>query len=111
MSPDMEKKNAIGIFHKSQNAKEVLCGLMWREDRDISKAVIFYVHRGAPNDAMKLSGSEILKLESSFFSTSESYIPYHRVFRIDYSGKTIFERPGTPARPARQLKQKPRRRR
>ena len=92
------------------NAKEVLSELKWREGRGLSKAIIFYVHRGAPSDTMKISGSEILKLESSFFSTSESSIPYHRVFRIDYSGETIFERPGTPARPARQLKPRLRRR-
>lgn len=109
MTPDPKKNNVIGDFQARQtNAKEVLSELKWRDDRDLSKAIVFYVHRGAPNDTMILSGSEITKLEASFFSTSESSIPYHRVFRIDYCGKVIFERPGTPATSARQRRQKPR---
>lgn len=74
------------------NAKDVLDELKWRKDRDISRAIIFYVHRGAPDDQAVISGTEITHLESSFFHTSEASIPYHRIFRIDYDGQTIFQR-------------------
>ena len=74
------------------NAKDVLNGLKWREDRDLAKAMIFYVHRGAPNDEKHISGEDVQELGSSFFSTLEATIPYHRIFRIDYEELTIFER-------------------
>lgn len=74
--------------------KDVLNELKWREDRDIAKAIIFYVHRGAPKDEKCIDGKEIRELGSSFFSTFEATIPYHRIFRIEYEGTAIFERPG-----------------
>jgi hypothetical protein len=74
------------------NAKDVLSELKWRNDRDLDDAIIHYVHRGAPNDVKAVPGSEIQDLESSFFSTFEAMIPYHRIFRIDYQDSVIFER-------------------
>jgi uncharacterized protein (UPF0248 family) len=75
------------------NAKDVLNELKWRENRKLVKATIYYVHRGAPNGERLISGEEIKELGSSFFSTTDATIPYHRIFRIEYEGKTIFERP------------------
>ena len=75
------------------NAKDVLNELKLREDRDLALATIFYVHRGAPNDEKVISGTEITELDTSFFSTVEAMIPYHRIFRIDYENIIIFERP------------------
>lgn len=72
--------------------REILNELKWREDRNISKAEIWYVHRGAPNDTMIISGNEILDLEHSFMVLSEASIPYHRIFKIVYEGEVIFER-------------------
>lgn len=72
--------------------KEILNELKWREDRDISKAEIWYVHRGAPNDTKIISGKEVLNLEHSFMVLEDASIPFHRIFRIVYEGKVLFER-------------------
>lgn len=82
----------IGIH---MNAKDALNELKWRDDRELAKATIYYVHRGAPNDERQISGEEIKELGSSFFSTMDATIPYHRIFRIEYEGMAIFERPNT----------------
>jgi uncharacterized protein (UPF0248 family) len=74
------------------DAKQVLDELKWRKDRDLANAVIHYVHRGAPNDTRTISGKEILETDASFFTTSESSVPYHRIFRIEYLDTVIFER-------------------
>ena len=74
------------------NARDVLNKLKWHDEFDISKSVIFYVHRGAPGDEMSIAGDEIKGMGTSFFHTEEASIPYHRVFRVEYDGQTIFER-------------------
>ena len=76
--------------------KDILNELKWRSDRDLSKAEIWYVHRGAPNDTRIISGHDIVDLEHSYMVLSEnrllSRIPFHRIFRIVYEGKVIFAR-------------------
>jgi uncharacterized protein (UPF0248 family) len=76
--------------------KDILNELKWRDDRDLLKAEIWYVHRGAPNDTMVISGSEILDIEHSFIVIANARIParipFHRIFKIVYDGKVIFER-------------------
>jgi uncharacterized protein (UPF0248 family) len=74
------------------NAKQVLDELKWRKDRDLANAVIYYIHRGAPDDTKTISGKDILETDASFFTTSESSVPYHRIFRIEHKGAVIFER-------------------
>ncbi|UCG70307.1 MAG: DUF504 domain-containing protein [Thermoplasmata archaeon] len=72
--------------------REILNELKWRDDRDISKAEIWYVHRGAPNDTKIISGDEIRAFEHSFMVLEEAKIPYHRIFKIVYDDNVIFER-------------------
>lgn len=72
--------------------REILNELRWRDDRDISKTEIWYVHRGAPNDTMIVSGEGIVELEHSFMVLGDASIPYHRIFKIIYDGDVIFER-------------------
>lgn len=72
--------------------KEILNELKWRDDRDISKAEIWYIHRGAPNDTMIVTGEKIVDLEHSFMVLEEASIPYHRIFKIIYNKEVIFER-------------------
>ena len=74
------------------DAKDILNELKWRENRELDEATIYYVDQGAPNDEKIITGLDIQDMEASFFSTSEAMIPYHRIFRIEYDGKTIFER-------------------
>lgn len=72
--------------------RDILNELRWRDDRDLSKADIWYVHRGAPNDTMIISGDAVVKLEHSFMILEESSIPYHRIYKIIYNNEVIFER-------------------
>ena len=72
--------------------KEILNELKWRDDRDFSLTEIWYIHRGAPNDTMIVTGEDIVELEHSFMVLAESSIPYHRIFKIVYDGDVIFQR-------------------
>jgi len=74
------------------NPRDVLNELKWRENYKIEDAMIWYVHRGAPDDTKIIPGSDIVKLGKSFIETREAMIPYHRVFKIVYKNKTIFQR-------------------
>ncbi len=74
--------------------REVLNRLKWTEGESLDGAVIWYVHRGAPGDVMSIPGSEILSLGPGFFEKEDASIPYHRILRIEYRGRIIFEKPG-----------------
>jgi uncharacterized protein len=74
------------------NPRIVLNELKWKEEFDINFAEIWYVHRGAPNNIKIITGRDIINLEKSFMKTNTSMIPYHRIIRIVYKNKIIFER-------------------
>ena len=74
------------------NPRDILNKLKWKEDRDIASSEIWYVHRGAKNDTKIISGKDVVKLEKTFMQTNTAMIPYHRIFKITYDGKTIFKR-------------------
>ena len=74
------------------NPRDVLNELKWRENLDLEKAEIWYIHRGAPNDTKIISGKDIVKLGKSFMQTTTAMIPYHRIFKITYKGDIIFKR-------------------
>ena len=74
------------------NPRDILNELKWKQDYDLNKAEIWYIHRGAPNDTKIISGGEIVKLEKSFMKTTTAMIPYHRIFKILYDEKIIFRR-------------------
>jgi uncharacterized protein (UPF0248 family) len=72
-------------------AKEVLNKIKW--SKDIKKAEIWYLHRGAPNDTMIISGKDIVSLRHSFMDLKDgTMIPYHRILKIFYDGKLVWER-------------------
>lgn len=62
---------------------------------DFSKASVEYVNRGAPGDRSTVQGDRILKLEQGGMEIESekgtTFIPYHRVRRIDYDGRTMWE--------------------
>ena len=70
--------------------RDILNEIKWT--KDLKKAEIWYVHRGVPNDTKIISGSEIIEIGKSFIDTTTATIPHHRVFKIVYDGKIIFER-------------------
>ena len=74
------------------NPKVILNKLKWGQNQSLEQAEIWYIHRGAPNDTKIISGKDVLKLEKSFMQTTSAMIPYHRIFKIIYAGKTIFKR-------------------
>ena len=72
--------------------REVLNRLKWTEGESLDEAVVWYIHRGAPGDNMRISGASIRSLGKGFFEKGEASIPYHRILRIDYRGKTLLEK-------------------
>ena len=75
-----------------KNPKIVLNELKWKKEFNLDLAEIWYIHRGAPNDTKIIVGKDILKLEKSFMHTTTAMIPYHRIFKIVYEEKVIFQR-------------------
>ena len=74
------------------NPRVVLNELKWKQDCDFNLAEIWYIHRGAPNDTKIISGKDIIKLQKSFMQTTTAMIPYHRIFKIVYQEKIVFQR-------------------
>lgn len=73
--------------------KDVLNRLKWKEGESLADATIYYVSRGSPGDTASVNGNEIRRIEAFGFELeSGAFIPYHRVNKIDYRGKAIFER-------------------
>jgi len=72
------------------NLRDILNEIKWT--RDLEKAEIWYVHRGAPNNTRILYGKDIVKIEKSFVDTHTASIPFHRIFKIIYEDEILFER-------------------
>jgi len=72
--------------------REILNKIKWTKNRNLKGAKIWYVHRGAPGDTMRIPGESIVSLGQGFFETQETRIPYHRITRIDFEEKTVFRR-------------------
>lgn len=72
--------------------REILNRLRWTPGESLDDALIWYIHRGAPGDCLKVSGSEIRSLGKGFFEMDEASIPYHRILSIDYRGRVLFEK-------------------
>jgi len=74
------------------NPKDILNELKWKGNFGLDDVEIWYVHRGAQNDTKSITGNNVLNLEKSFMQTTSAMIPYHRIFKIIYKNKVIFER-------------------
>jgi len=72
--------------------REILNELKWREDKDISKAEIWYTSRDTAEGFGIITGDELTELGKSFFSTTHATIPFYKIFRIIYDGEVIFDR-------------------
>lgn len=94
-----------------KTVRTVLNELKWRSDRDFSHVEVEYIHRGAPEDLATVSGADIVALEAWMMVIrkhdvpeqlpgrrlvsavpGEAAIPYHRITRVIYDGKTVFDR-------------------
>ncbi|NYT16802.1 MAG: DUF504 domain-containing protein [Methanomicrobiales archaeon] len=60
------------------------------------EVVVCYIDRGAPGDESCVEGVRIRELDSQYMEIESavgvSPIPYHRITRILYAGKTAWER-------------------
>ena len=72
--------------------REILNKIKWDERMDFDQLEVVYLHRGAPNDLKRISGREIVSIGTSFLSLNEAEIPHHRIVKILYEGKVLFER-------------------
>lgn len=74
--------------------RDVLNKLKWHPDMDLDKARVTIRHRGAPGDKLEISGENIRNLGSGFMRIKREdkivRIPYHRILKIESSGKTIW---------------------
>jgi uncharacterized protein len=69
----------------------------WHDSRYVFSGVgVEYVDRGAPGDRSVVSGNDIRVLDSYYFEIASEpgvkYIPYHRIRKLTYNGKTVWER-------------------
>lgn len=78
---------------RSKHPRDMLNEIKWRFD--LSKCRVYYIHRGAPGDAKVVEGSLIKTVDRAFLileGVHEVYIPYHRIFKIEYEGKPVYVR-------------------
>ncbi len=72
--------------------RDILNELKWRKKFAFKDTEIFYIHRGAPKNTKVISGSEVLSIDKTFIRTIDAMIPHHRIFKISYQDKTLFDR-------------------
>jgi uncharacterized protein (UPF0248 family) len=83
---------------RSKHARDMLNEIRWRFD--LRRCRVYYIHRGAPGDARIAEGSAIKSIDRSFLvlagEAQDVFIPYHRIFRIEFDNRIIYERPVRP---------------
>jgi Uncharacterized protein conserved in archaea len=75
---------------EGRHPRPILNEIKWR-GLDMDKCEIEVLHRGAPRNRIIIRGSDI-SLGRSFFTFGETMIPYHRILRVRYDGRTVFSR-------------------
>ena len=70
--------------------RDILNEIKWT--KNLEKVKIWYIHRGALNNTKIISGIKIINIGRSFLETTTATIPYHRIIKILYDDKTIFDR-------------------
>jgi uncharacterized protein (UPF0248 family) len=63
---------------------------------EFNRVSVEYVNRGAPGDKSVVQGDRILKLEQGGMEIDSdkemTFIPYHRIRRLIYDGKIVWEK-------------------
>lgn len=94
-----------GYCPSVQTVRSVLNGLRWRDDRDFALVEVEYLHRGVPGNTRSVRGPDIIELEPWMMvirredmrggpAPGRAAIPYHRILRVRYDGKAVFDRSG-----------------
>lgn len=77
-------------------AREVLNKIKWGGREKLDDVKITIVHRGAPGNRREISGKDIIELGPGFLKVmmpeGETYIPYHRITRIEVCGNLRYEK-------------------
>jgi uncharacterized protein (UPF0248 family) len=81
----------MSIYIKN-NPRLILNQIKWNKKFELEKIIIIYLHRGAPNNTKVIYGEDIKLIGKSFIETYSASIPYHRILKIKYKEKTIFNR-------------------
>uniref|UniRef100_UPI0034E2C20D DUF504 domain-containing protein n=1 Tax=Methanothrix sp. TaxID=90426 RepID=UPI0034E2C20D len=78
-----------------RKSHEILLRLKFDPAYTFEKAVICYTDRGAPGDTSCVVGEEITELAGYYFESRREgavkRIPYHRIKRITYEGRVLWE--------------------
>lgn len=72
--------------------RDTLNELKWRRKYVFNDTKIYYIHRGAPQNTKIITGADILSIDKTFLRTVDAMIPHHRIFKIVYHQKTLFDR-------------------
>jgi uncharacterized protein len=72
--------------------RDILNELKWRKKFVFQDTKIYYIHRGAPNNIKMITGSEVVSIKKTFIETVDAMIPHHRIFKIKYQQKILFDR-------------------
>ncbi len=72
--------------------RKILNEYKWHPDRDFSLIEVHYIDRLNPKGYAILKGEDIVDMGSKFIFTKNGMIPYHRVIRILYKGRIIYEK-------------------
>jgi uncharacterized protein (UPF0248 family) len=70
--------------------RDILNEIKWT--KNLEKVKIWYIYRGALNNTKTISGNDIIGIGRSFLETTTINIPYHRIIKILYDDKIIFNR-------------------
>ncbi|MGQ9787798.1 MAG: DUF504 domain-containing protein [Candidatus Hadarchaeaceae archaeon] len=80
-------------------AREALNKIKWGGEEKLEDVKITIDHRGAPGNKREISGKDILELGSGFIKVmlpeGESYIPYHRITKIELFGQLRYRKKGS----------------
>lgn len=73
--------------------REALNRLRWTGPGSLRGVLIYYRHRGAPQDTAVLRGDDVLNVGRSFLDLPHGVrIPHHRILRIEVGGQTVWQR-------------------
>jgi uncharacterized protein (UPF0248 family) len=72
------------------NVRNILNEIKWT--KDLHNVEICYVHRGAVNNMKIIVGDQIIAIGKSFLETTTATIPYHRITKIFYNKRIVFNR-------------------
>jgi len=79
-------------MRKRSFPRDVLNRLKWEEGKSLLDAEIIIVHRGAPDNRLRIPGKDVVSIGHMFFDTPDASIPFHRVLEIWHRGEKIFDK-------------------